>query len=263
MSFCLELLKKYKARSTSELYDKCNFGEWQQVCEITNYHEILKTSLELYIKYNLDLQREDMWKYACKQSSIYFPDKEQFQEFETIFKLNKIIPHNFAYCLKSILKKSDAKINCLRLIGTANSGKTLLANCICEPFITCYNNNHGSENEFYLSNMLNKSIILCEELYITIATAEDMKSVLGGQPIDIAKKFNEKQLLSRTPVVITSNYSKFGRGHLAPIDEHALSLRCHTFDFNVSYKPACRLTSEQFYLYMLSVLTNDDYLNFI
>nr|QTE03995.1 MAG: nonstructural protein 1 [Motacilla cinerea densovirus] len=195
-----------------------------------------------------------MWKYACDLSLTSDPDIEQFNEFDIIFKINSICPKTFAKNLKDVLLKSDPKINCIRLIGTANSGKTLLANCICEPFITCYNNNHGSENEFYLSNMLNKSIILCEELYVTIATAEDMKSVLGGQNIDIAKKFDEKQLLSRTPVIITSNYARFGRGHLSPIDERALALRCHTFDFVMPYKPKCRLTSAQFYLYLLSNL---------
>ena len=102
-------------------------------------------------------------------------------------------------------------------------------------------NNHGSENEFYLSNMLKKSIILCEELYITITTAEDFKSVLVGQPIDITKKFNEKQLSQRTPFVITSNYSRFGRGHLPPTVENALSIRCYNYILNSAFKPLCKL----------------------
>lgn len=179
-------------------------------------------------------------------------DCQQQEEFAKIFKINNIDPKFFSHCLKAILNKENNKINCMRFIGSPNSGKTLIANCIVEPFIACYNNNHGSENEFYLSNFLNKSIILCEELYITIATAEDMKSVLGGQNIDIAKKFNEKQLLSRTPVIITSNYDRFGRGHLSPIDENALSLRCYTFRFTTEIKPLCQLDSNQFYLFMLS-----------
>lgn len=198
------------------------------------------------------MQREDMWKYATQLALQHTPDVEQMTEFDNLFRANNIDPNQFVQSLKFILRKVDPKINAIRLIGVPDSGKSLIANCICEPFITCYNNNHGSENEFYLSNMLNKAIILCEELYVTIATAEDLKSVLGGQNIDIAKKFNEKQLLCRTPVVITSNYSRFGRGHLPPTDENALAIRCHTYNFSTSYKPACRLTSVQFYLYLLS-----------
>lgn len=252
MTSILHLLQKYNARSTSELFDKCLFAEWQEVSALPNYHELIKTALELYIKYNLDMQRENLWKYATTRALCEKVDNDQFTQFDRIMYGNNIRPSTLANAIKDVLTKSDPKINAIRFVGTANSGKTLLANCLCDPFITCYNNNHGSENEFYLSNMLNKSIILCEELYITIATAEDMKSVLGGQPIDIAKKFNEKQLLSRTPVIITSNYARFGRGHLPPIDETALSLRCHTFNFSNQVKPTCKLTSSQFYLYLLT-----------
>lgn len=200
----------------------------------------------------MDLQRDDMFKYACTLSMKECPIMEQQDEFDLIFRANNIDPQSFAHNLMKVLNKKENKINCLRLIGVPNSGKTLIANCIVKPFITCYNNNHGSENEFYLSNMLNKSIILCEELYITIATCEDLKSVLGGQDIDVAKKFNEKQLLTRTPVIITSNYHRFGRGHLSPTDENALALRCYTYTFNCEIKPTTKLTSAQFYNYILS-----------
>lgn len=247
------MLQKYNARSVSELFDKCLFSEWQKICTFNDYHNLIKTALELYIKMKLDAQRADMWKYACDISLAVMPCPDQFDEFDRIFKSNNINPSKFANDVFHILNKLDNKINCLRLIGTPNSGKTLIANCIVEPFIVCYNNNHGSENEFYLSAMLNKSIILCEELYVTIATCEDLKSVLGGQPIDIAKKFNEKQLLSRTPVIITSNYNKFGRGHLSSTDENALALRCHTYVFDTEIKPKRKLTSVQFYQYLLSV----------
>ena len=182
-----------------------------------------------------------LWAYARNKALKHYPEVSQFEEFQNIFDINGIDTQHFAECLIKVLSKTDHKVNTLRLIGTPNSGKTLIANCIVEPFICCYMNNHGSENEFFVSNMLNKSIILCEELYITIATAEDFKSILGGQPIDIAKKFNEKQLLSRTPVIITSNYERFGRGHLPPTDEHALSIRTHTFRFKNEIKPLCKV----------------------
>lgn len=218
----------------------------------THYHELIKTALELYIKYSLDCQRENLWKYATTIACKYSPDTIQFTELDKIFDYNRIDKHDFAIAVKNILEKSHNKLNALRLIGHPDTCKTLLSNCIVEPFICCRMNNHGSENEFFMSNMLNKSIIQCEELYITIATAEDFKSVLGGQPIDIAKKFNEKQLLQRTPVIITSNYERFGRGHLPPTDENALAIRCFTYRFSTKVKPAVTIEWQQFYLYLLS-----------
>lgn len=195
-----------------------------------------------------------MWKYAVEKASKCTPSTLQFREFDKIFEINNIDRHEFCTALKAVLEKTHEKVNSFRLVGLPNSCKTLISNCIVEPFITCRMNNHGSENEFYLSNMLNKSIIQCEELYVTIATAEDLKSVLGGQPIDIAKKFNEKQMLSRTPVIITSNYTRFGRGHLPPTDENALAIRCYSYIMNYAYKPFCKLEWQQFYLYLLNHL---------
>lgn len=210
----------------------------------------------MYVKSKLDKQRLNMFSYASKLALKEQPIPEVQAEILEILKINNINPNNFAKDVYCILNKQENKINCLRFWGVANSGKTLLANCLAKPFITCYNNNHGSENEFYLSNFLNKSLILCEELYITIATAEDFKSVLGGQPIDIAKKFNEKQLLCRTPVIITSNHQRFGRGHLSPIDENALALRCISYHFVHEYKPRVQISSNQLYLFILSHLYN-------
>lgn len=250
----MKLLTKYDARSTSELYDKCTYNDWKELCEYLNYHELVKTGIELYVKYKLNKQRENMFSYACKQALEEKPIEEIQLEFKRLFKTNKICPREFSKNLLTILNKKENKLNTLRLWGVPNSGKTLIANCIAKPFITCYNNNHGSENEFYMSNFLNKSLLLCEELYITVSTAEDMKSVLGGQPIDIAKKFNEKQLLCRTPVIITSNHAKFGRGHLSPTDENALCLRCISYQFTHEFKPRAQLSSNQFYLFVISNL---------
>lgn len=220
----------------------------------SDYHFLLNSALEIYIKYELEEQRKGMWDYAINLAKKHEPEFDQFEVIHLIFHSNNIDPIEFANNLKGLLEKTTKKINCLRLIGSPNSGKTLLANLIVEPFIPCYMNNHASENEFYLSNMLNKAIILCEELYITTATAEDFKSVLGGQPIDISKKHQEKQLLSRTPVIVTSNYSKFGRGHLPPVDENALALRCFNYQMNQEVRPNITVTWPQLYLYLLSHL---------
>lgn len=254
LSSLLKIIQATNARSVSELYDKCSFDDWQQIAHMHNYHDLIKTALELHIKYKLDVQRENLWKYAINYAKKCTPNSHQFEEFDRIFSSQNIDPAMFAKHLKTVLEKTENKINAMRFIGVPDSCKTLLSNCIVEPFIVCRMNNHGSENEFFMSNMLNKSIIQCEELYITIATAEDFKSVLGGQSIDIAKKFNEKQLLQRTPVIITSNYERFGRGHIPPTDENALAIRCYTYRFSYKVKPVLNLEWQQFYLYLLSYL---------
>ena len=68
--------------------------------------------------------------------------------------------------------------------------------------------------------------------------------------IDISKKYVGRQLLTRTPFVITSNYTRFGRGHLPPTDENALCSRCFTYQFQAVYKPPIMLNSRQFYHFL-------------
>lgn len=245
-----KLCRENNITTSSQFYDICDYSTYEELVEHSpTYQEIIKSAVNLEKKYQLVAQCKDRWNYALNYANPN-PDKNAFQEIEHILRSNRIDKNDFRKSIRKILEMSDPKINALRMWGVPNSGKTLLANCICAPFVTCYMNNHGSENEFFISNMLNKAIILCEELYITIATAEDFKSVLGGQQLDIAKKYEEKQILRRTPVVITSNYEKFGRGHLNSTDENALKLRCENYQFVSQVKPAVKIHPRDFWAWM-------------
>lgn len=240
-----KLVYKYAARSLSELYDKCTAEEWAALVYASpiNFQRCVTTSLELYIKDCLELQRLNRWEWLLAHSKF-----NEFEEREILrlFTSQHVDPVFFAACLKSVLTCELSKINTIKITGVPNSGKTLIAQLIASLFISCYANNHGSENEFFLSNFLNKSLILCEELYVTRATCEDFKSILGGVNIDISKKYQEKQILSRTPVIITSNYEQFGRGHLPHVDEHALNNRCFNFYFGTEFVPACQISAPSF-----------------
>lgn len=241
------IVRKHDVSTFSQFYDKCDYQDYCALVEAgPGYQEIIKSALSIEKKYKLQAQYRDRLKWAISRAS-QTPDPEALKEIDAILRYNSVDVEKFCKDIHDLLRLKHPKINCLRLWGTPNSGKTLLANCISEPFVVCYMNNHGAENEFFISNMLNKSLILCEELYITVATAEDFKSVLGGQPLDIAKKYEEKQVLQRTPVVVTSNYEKFGRGHLSSVDERALALRCFDYHFTQEYHPKTRITSGDFW----------------
>lgn len=235
----VKLIYKYRARSLSELFDKCSADEFASLIYAAyDYQKYVLSALELFVKDCLDLQRRNRWEYLLSYAQY---NEEQEKELLRLFTVQGVDPVYFGKSLKKVLNCEHPKINAIKIHGTPNSGKSLIGQLIASAFITCYCNNHGSENEFYLSNFLNKTFILCEELYVTKATCEDFKSVLGGANIDIAKKFHEKQILSRTPVLITSNHSSFGRGHLPPIDETALNARCIVFEFQAPFAPACQI----------------------
>lgn len=241
MRRCLNLLFKYQCRSISEVYDKCSSTEWAELVYVSdiNLHRYLNVCLELYIKELLEIQRENRWSWLMQYAQNI---PSEVSEFKRLFAAQNIDLKCFCSDLYKLLMCVDPKKNCLRLIGAANSGKTLIAQLIAQEFVTGYVNNHNSENEFYLSTFLNKAICLAEELMITPATAEDFKSILGGATLEISKKYTAKQTLIRTPVIVTSNHAKFGRGHVSPVDEYALQLRCYTYQFIVPFKPNTRLS---------------------
>lgn len=251
----IKLIYKYHARSLSELYDKCSAEEWASLVYTNcDYHRCINNALELYIKDSLQLQRKNRWEYLLSHSK--YNEKEE-KEILRLFKVQGVDPVYFTECLYNVLNCQQNKINAIKICGVPNSGKTLLAQLIASVFISCYANNHGSESEFFLSNFLNKSLIVCEELYITRATCEDFKSILGGAAIDIAKKFQEKQILARTPMIITSNYDTYGRGHLPPVDEMALRKRSFSFYFGSEFVPACQITAPSLFHFFFLALNQD------
>lgn len=251
------LVYKYHARSVSELYNLCTADEWASLCySSANYNRDITVALDIYIKDSLECQRRDRWEWLISYQS-FLPDEET--EILKCLLANKIDPIVFMTQLKIILDCSEHKKNTFKLWGIPDSGKSLLSQLICKNFICSFVSNHGSEQEFFFSNFLNKSILSCEELYVTTATVEDYKSILGGAPIDIPKKFNEKQLMSRTPIILTSNYKLFGRGHLTPVDEQALQSRCFSFEFICIYKPRVTVTAPAL-AHLLHNLYNKDIL---
>lgn len=203
----------------------------------------------------LTIQRANRWEWFIKSAVNSKP--AEVEELRTLFNNQRINITCFANSLYRVLMCTDEKKNCLRLLGTANSGKTLIAQLIVSPFISAYVNNHNSENEFYLSSFLNKSICLCEELMVTPATGEDFKSILGGASLEISKKYTNKQILKRTPIIVTSNHRSFGRGHLAPVDEAALSLRCFDYYFVTPYKPKVHISAPSLAYLMYTECTLD------
>lgn len=246
IKLAIRLVYKYNARCVSELYDKCSADEWASLLYISgmNYTRDLQYALDIYIKDNLEFQRMDRWEWLIS-FQVYLPTEEQ--EIISLLQAQGIDVDYFFECLRIVLLCKDHKINTIRLWGTPDSGKSLIARLIVRYFICPSTNNHGSDSPFFFSNFLNKSIALCDELFVTPATCDDYKSILGGGDIDVNKKnIQEKQNMSRTPIILTSNYAKFGRGHLNAIDEEALQTRCFSFYFPVIYKPKVTVTPPAF-----------------
>ena len=145
---------------------------------------------------------------------------------------NGIEPGDFASTIRRVLSCEDHKRNVLFIVGRPNTGKTMIAELICQPFLKGTLPNQGNLSEYYYGGLLNKSIAFVEEPFLTPALANDFKNILGGKDFQIAKKFTDRQYMKRTPFVVTTNDIRFGRGFVASVDEEALQLRCFRFNIN-------------------------------
>nr|QJI53746.1 MAG: nonstructural protein 1 [Densovirinae sp.]QJI53761.1 MAG: hypothetical protein [Densovirinae sp.] len=255
MQIAIRLVYKYHIRSVSEFFDKTQEDEYAElVYQDIKYPKYIQPAIDLYIKDNIEIQRRDRWEYLLAFSKYNYQEEAELLRLFATQRINVI---DFARNLKTVLNCEHPKINMIKMWGAPNTGKSLIARLITENFITCFACMKNSENEFSMSNFLNKAVILCDELYITRNTIEDYKIICSGAPHDLSKKFYDKQLLCRTPMIVTSNYCYYGRGHLPPVDEEALCTRAITYNFDSVFQPNVMITAPSFAHLMWAAANQD------
>lgn len=238
-----ECIKRYKCESYADFYTNVPAKIYKEFALSfgTFLEREIALTLSIYIKEELDHQRNNLLSIVVAK-----PHGNPKLIHDLLLNIG-IDPLEFALAVINVLNKSLPKKNCIFIYGPVNSCKTILAQCITYRLITCYATNHGSLGDFYFAPFLNKAIINLEELQVTCATADDYKSILGGAPLDINRKhIIERQRLTRVPIIITSNYDKFGRGMIPGLDEEALQERCFRFHTLKNYAPPCPITHIDF-----------------
>lgn len=105
-----------------------------------------------------------------------------------------------------ILRGEPPKVNTLCFWGPSNCGKTLLVRALCAPFMTGYIARDSGVNVHWLSNCMHKNLLRWEEPIITFEIKEDLKLILGGEPIAVNEK-NKPIVVkeNRTPVLMSTN----------------------------------------------------------
>lgn len=184
-------------------------------------------------------QIKDRWNWFM--SFAY--DMGEYAEWQRWFDTQRINPNAFFLDLKALLDCSHSKKNCLRLWGRANSGKTMVARCISENFVSHFQAMTGQHSDFAHEGFINVSIAMIEEAFFLPKEADDWKSIMGGQSITVNKKYAPKQQILRTPVLMTSNHKNLGRNYLKRIDEAAFETRMFDYHCDVPFTPKMKLTS--------------------
>lgn len=172
----------------------------------------------------------------------------EYLEWKRLFDENNICIKTFVKDVKMILCMHHPKINCLFINGVSNSGKSLLIYSISKPFLYTALSNFKTGGDFIYEGALLSTIIVVDEIAVSKTVAPDFKQLLGGSSITIAKKHSTHQLLTRRPVLITSQYTQLGMGWLPAADELAFRNRMKIYSLKSEFISTCNLSYESLWL---------------
>lgn len=105
-----------------------------------------------------------------------------------------------------IICKRTRKRCSLVFYGPSNAGKSLLARALAEPYVVGNVARDSGMNVHWLENTFPANVVLWEEPIINNENKEDVKKLLGREPIDINSKYHKVFTnYYPAPVVQTTN----------------------------------------------------------
>lgn len=195
------------------------------------YNNRKKVEYERNTKYTI-LYRDKIFNDECKCSSEEHREGKEW--IKRLLLENNINPEDFLVKIENIFDRKKDKINGIVFEGPTNTGKSLLCNLIIYPYTYGTASRRGDQTNFHMENLLHKSIAVMEEPRITGVTVDDFKQLLGGETFQVDVKYQEKDWLTRTPTIITTNEDIGLR--LSKLDREALLSRIYLFNFKKQIK---------------------------
>ncbi|KAL4221787.1 hypothetical protein ACF0H5_020041 [Mactra antiquata] len=152
----------------------------------------------------------------------------------------RINPNELIMDMHRVLRQTDNKNNTLYFQGSSNAGKTYLTKLLIPvDTIAGY---HTTSKEFPFGDAVYQPIILINELTIeSAAKAELYKNVLGVEPTQINIKNTPSQIMTRRPVILTTNNNIW---KYVSNETQAFINRCY---INNTWKKAATTTQQPIY----------------
>lgn len=221
----LNQLKNYlTSNQRLSLYHE--FGiQWQETAKlcIEVYNEELlreqkSVCFEQYIQRKLHS--------PCEMPTDYTTTNEWIDHLLLSNGINK---YDFISAVNNVMNKTIDRKNTLLIEGPTTTGKSLILKLICANYNYGTVQRSGDHSQFFLQNLMGKSVALMEEPRITAITVNDFKELLGGSEFDIHVKHQDDVRLDRIPVLISSNHDL--GDYIDRVDREAIYMRCFAFKF--------------------------------
>lgn len=177
------IFKKY---SFSKNFDKAKSLCSTQIInssfeELSNYWETISRPTEFYSI----AQSVEILKQWCTTQSIDF--------------------RTFIFNVVTIIDKRKRKVNCLYFLGESNGGKTYIARSL-QNLCRLWQSVASGSSRFIWQDCISKRLIVINEPVLDETVLESCKEVFEGLGAFVAVKMRADQYLSRTPIIITSNW---------------------------------------------------------
>lgn len=187
----------------------CTLEDWMLGDPDSYIHHISQAGGENIVKNiinitTLRLSRELSAYQLVKEKEHEILDTIQNLKVYQIFLNNGYNPYKVLHAIMCCLNREGGKRNTIYFNGPASTGKSLLAQTLCNNIgnVGCYN---PANVNFPFNDCTNKNIIWVEECGNFGQQVNQFKAICSGQSIRIDQKGKGSQQIEPTPVIITTN----------------------------------------------------------
>lgn len=157
------------------------------------------------ISYNAFFGNVDSYYYDMEKS-VYLLDELLLFQYDNDTSL--II--NFLRNLYDVCEKVIPKKNAFFVLGQPNAGKNLFFDAVVHSFLNFGQiGNFNKYSNFPLQDCVNRRILIWNEPVMEGSAEETLKLIFGGDTCNVKIKFESDAIVSRTPIIILSNYDCF------------------------------------------------------
>ena len=252
-STIMKICIKYKPKDLSEFRQAISDDTWILICVKLQERTIskLQNFIALACLEHVEEESQSM-EVPLRMAGSHALGYCFFSDYlDELFDRNNIDTRTFLKDLFTVLNKKHFKKNTFRIWGVPDSGKSMILRAIANQYYANIQGVSGCASDFYFADMVRKSIILLEELWVIPTTVDDFKSLLSGYSFQVAVKHsNRRETIERTPVLVTGNHSSYGKGYLDSTDEDALQRRTYSYYFGAEFNCPVKLSDDVICYYL-------------